>query len=245
MRVAVEVCVASVGEAQVASDLGADSVEVCSWLACGGITPGSGLVDTVRGLVDCQVRVLVRPGPGGFRYNTLEHAELLTDAEVFGGGGLGLVTGALDEQGLPHVGLLREVRKVAPDSEITFHRAIDVSSDPLRALDICLELGMERILTSGAATLAVDGSPLLRTMVQRAQARCQVAIAGGIGPSNVVELVERTGAGEIHFAAQLPAPARTGGVSMSSTQATDQFLTVPDKAKIEGVLNALTKAGLR
>jgi copper homeostasis protein len=245
MRVAVEVCVASVEEAQAAAELGADSVEVCSWLSCGGITPGSGLVDTIRGVADLTVRVLVRPSPGGFRYSTLEHAILLTDAEVFGGGGLGLVTGSLDEHGLPHFNLLRELRRAAPESELTFHRAIDVSSDPLKALDRCLESGLDRILTSGAATLAMDGIPLLKEMVTRSQGRCELAIAGGIGPANVVELVERTGAREVHFAAQRPAPALADTVSMSSTHSTKQFLTVPDRSKIEGVLNALTKAGLR
>ena len=245
MRVAVEVCVASVEEAQVASDLGVDSVEVCNWLACGGVTPGSGLVDTIRGLVACQVRVLVRPTPGGFVYSVPESAALLTDAEVFGGGGLGLVTGALDTTGLPHANLLDLVRTAAPESELTFHRAIDVCSDPVRAADVCMDHGISRILTSGAATLAMDGIPMLCALIQRCGPNCQVAVAGGVGPGNVVELIERTGLQEVHFAAQRPVHTSAASVSMSSVHDTHQFLTEPDAAKIEGVLNALIKAGLR
>ncbi len=51
MQVNVEVCITSVEEAITAEECGATSVEVCTWLDCGGVTPSSGLVDTVRGAV--------------------------------------------------------------------------------------------------------------------------------------------------------------------------------------------------
>jgi copper homeostasis protein len=245
MQVQVEVCVASVEEAEVAAACGADRLEICSWLACGGITPSSGLVDTVRNAVRVPVRVLVRPTPGGFHYSAAETAVLLTDAEVFGGGALGLVTGALDEAGDLHVAIMRSVIDLAPESEITFHRAIDRCTDPIRVVDACIELGIDRILTSGGATLATDGVSVIQRIIKHAGERCAVTIAGGIGPANVVELVERTGAQEIHFAAQRTISGPVPGASMSSSQAGMNFLSGPDAAKIEGVLNALVKAGLR
>ena len=79
MQVQVEVCVASVEEAEVAVSCGADRLEICSWLACGGITPSSGLVDTVRNAVRVPVRVLVRPTAGGFDYSASETAVLLKE----------------------------------------------------------------------------------------------------------------------------------------------------------------------
>jgi copper homeostasis protein len=245
MRVAVEVCITSVDEAVAARDLGVDSVEACAWLACGGITPSSGLVDAVRSALHIPVRVLVRPTPTGFRYTSAESLVLLTDVEVFGGGALSLVTGALDDHGNLHRRLMEAVKRAAPESEITFHRAIDQASDPLQVVDDCIELGIDRILTSGGATLATDGVPVIQRIVQRAGHGCRVAMAGGVGPKNVVELVERTGAGEVHFAAQKAVGSAQRGAAMSSTNPGVDFHTEPDRAKIEGVLNALVKAGLR
>jgi copper homeostasis protein len=95
MRVAVEICVTSVAEALAAERAGADSVEICTWLACGGVTPSSGLVDAVRTAVRIPARVLVRPTPDGFVYDPASLHALLLDAEIFGGGAIGLVTGAL------------------------------------------------------------------------------------------------------------------------------------------------------
>lgn len=245
MQIEVEVCVASVEEAEVAAGCGVDRLEICSWLACGGITPSSGLVDTVRGAVSIPVRVLIRPTPDGFHYSAAETAVLLTDAEVFGGGALGLVTGGLSPDGNMDQLLMASVKRLAPESEITYHRAIDLATDPYRLLDACLELGIQRILTSGGATLAMDGISTITRLIQRAGDQLTIAIAGGITAANVVELVERSGAKEVHFAAQVPRASTMLGTAMSSTKTGVNFNTGPDRAKMEGVLNALVKAGLR
>jgi len=245
MAVMLEVCVTSVEEAEVAASCGVDSVEVCSWLACGGITPSSGLVDAMRSAVKIPVRVLVRPGPGGFIYSPAETLALLTDVEVFGGGAIGLVTGALEENGSLNERVLASVMRLAPESEITFHRAIDHAADMPSALDRCMELGVHRVLTSGGSTLAMDGAAMLKQLVARAGEQLTVAAAGGINATNVVELIERTGVMEVHFAAQRPKPGKALGAAMSSANVGVNFETEPDRAKIEGVMNALAKAGLR
>lgn len=245
MHVAVEVCVTSVAEAEAAARTGADSVEICSWLACGGITPSNGLVDAIRSAVEIPVRVLVRPTPGGFVYTGAEAHAILVDAEVFGGGAIALVTGALTMAGMPNTEVMRAVIQAAPQSEITFHRAIDHAADMLKAVDDCIGLGIHRVLTSGGETLALDGASRLKAMAERAGDRLTIAAAGGINPQNVVELVERTGVREVHFAAQLPVKRILHGAAMSSAHAGVSFETEPDLAKIEGVLNALVKAGLR
>jgi len=245
MRVAVEVCVTDLAEAVAASKAGVDSVELCTWLECGGVTPSYGLVNTVREVVQVPLRVLVRATPGGFSYSLDERQAMLRDAMLIGMGGPGLVVGALDGAGQPDTAFIRAVRLAAPGAEITFHRALDRSSDIAAAFTCCLAEGVDRVLTSGGRTLAIDGAPTIRAMVEGAGSRLKVAAAGGIGPQNVVELVERTGVQEVHFAAQRKLPGQPQAVSMSSTDRGLSFDTAPDVAKIEGVLNALTKAGLR
>ena len=245
MALHVEVCVTSVEEALAAEACGADTVELCTWLACGGVTPSSGLVDAVRSAVRIPVRVLVRPTPGGFVYAEAAIHALLTDAEILGGGAIGLVTGALLEAGEANMDLMAAVKRIAPESEITFHRAMDHAMDPIEVLDACMALAIERILTSGGATFALDGAARLKELVARAGDRLVIAAAGGINGTNVVELIERTGVQEVHFAAQLPKGATPHAVAMSSTNQGVSFEVEPDRAKIEGVMNALVKAGLR
>ncbi|MEO8069540.1 MAG: copper homeostasis protein CutC [Flavobacteriales bacterium] len=247
MRVAVEVCVTSVEEALVAEQCGVDTIEVCSWLGCGGITPTFGLLNVLQERVRVRKRVLVRPTPGGFRYTADERQTLLRDVLMSGVGDetCGIVTGGLDADDLPDAELVRGALLGAGDREVTFHRAIEFAPDILLAFERCLHLGIQRVLTSGGGTVAMDGIAVLSALVKAANGSLLVAAAGGIDPGNAVELVERTGVREIHFSAQRPRLVVAKGHALGIGGGEANFSTEPDVAKIEGVINALVKAGLR
>lgn len=245
MRVAVEICVMSVAEAMAAESAGADSVEICTWLACGGVTPSSGLVDAIRTAVRIPTRVLLRPTPDGFVHDPAAIHALLLDAEIYGGGAIGLVTGGLKPDGSMDRELMGSIAQLAPESEITFHRAVDHAADPMEILEGCLALGIDRLLTSGGATLAKEGVSILKRLVDKAEGNCQIAAAGGINAENVVGIVERSGVPEVHFAAQRSVPGSPPKVALSSSHPSISYAFEPDVAKIEAVMNALVKAGLR
>ena len=86
---------------------------------------------------------------------------------------------------------------------------------------------------------------MLKQMVERAGEKLVIAAAGGIHAGNVVELVEKTGVTEVHFSAQKPKEGKPSAAAMSSSHVGVNFEVVPDVEKIEGVMNALVKAGLR
>lgn len=244
MKVRVEVCVTSVEEAIAAERGGADTVEVCSWLACGGVTPGPGIVRVLRDRMRIPVRVLVRCHGGGFHYTQAEKDVMLADMEHFAAWpGTSIVFGALDGRGDLDADLLRSALGASTGREFTFHRAIDQSRDPQALLEQLGGLGVPRVLTSGGETLAVNGLVRLRSMQRWAEGRLQLAMAGGISASNVVELVGATGIDEVHFSAQRSSSGPAHPVGMSSRGAS--FAPECDVGKIEGVLNALVKAGLR
>ncbi|MEO8591550.1 MAG: copper homeostasis protein CutC [Flavobacteriales bacterium] len=247
MRVSVEVCVTSVGEAMAAERCGADSIELCTWLACGGVTPSIGLVQEVTALISIPLRILVRPTPGDFVYSAEEQRVILRDLDALAKtvGVHRIVIGALDANGLPDERFLEQAMAKANGLETTFHRAIDRSADLQVAFARCITMGIERILTSGGASLASDGTASIAWMVGQAPPGMRIAAAGGINADNVLGLVERTGVQEIHFAAQFPVEAAPERVALSSTHTSVICNTRPDVAKIEGVLNALSKAGLR
>jgi copper homeostasis protein len=242
MRVLVEVCVSTWAEAKAAIDLGVDGLELCSWPGCGGTTPAAGLVRQCTEQ-PIQLRLLVRPGPGGFRYGTAEKAMLLADLDGVRGElhEPHIVTGALDAVGGPDMELMESVLQRVPPDRLTFHRAVDHMDDPVAALEPLAQRGLGRILSSGGAVSAVEGMGTLARMVAGAGNRLRVAAAGSIAPANVVRVVEGTGVQEVHFMARRVL-APDGSVPMASDGEPPMG---PDKAKIEGVLNALVKAGLR
>ncbi|MCB0791826.1 MAG: hypothetical protein H6595_12185 [Flavobacteriales bacterium] len=246
MRVEVEVCITGVDEALAASQAGADRLELCCWAECGGITPSMGQAVEVARAVDLPLRILIRPGPAGFRYSGHELAIMRLDAQAFSAlprlGGL--VVGALDEADLPDRLFLENLRAAHAGQELTFHRAIDRSNDPLRALAFCRDAGMDRILTSGGRDRAMEGASTIARMVEGAEG-LRIAAAGGIGPEEVVQLVDATGVQEVHFSARRPADDHAPEVALASGGQGQGLWTLPDTAKIERVLEALDRAGLR
>jgi copper homeostasis protein len=247
MPVRVEVCVSTFDEARAALDTGADAIEVCSCLPCGGLTPSLSFVRRLARLHPPRMRVLVRPRPGGFVYTDEEARCAADDALMLTqeAARFGLVVGDLEEERIHGGQAWKALMTAAPEREFTFHRAIDHAADMLQVLESCMSLGFHRVLTSGGASLAIDGARRIRQMVELAQGRIAIAAAGGVNPGNVVGIVERTGVEEVHFAAQRPKTRMAVLASMSSAHSTADLDTEPDRAKIEGVLNALVKAGLR
>ncbi|MEV1206132.1 copper homeostasis protein CutC, partial [Microbispora rosea] len=90
---------------------------------------------------------------------------------------------------------------------VTFHRAFDMTADPFAALETLAGLGIDRVLTSGQDSSALEGAPLIAELVRRAGDRLVVMPGGGITPRNVSRVVEATGAREVHFAALVDEPS--------------------------------------
>jgi copper homeostasis protein len=234
-----------VAEARAAAELGADSVELCVWPLCGGLTPSHGLLKAILHAVDIPVRVLVRSHPWRTDHRPDERSVLSAELASFNDFPVGLVTGGLEHHGQPDQDLLREMATYGQEQEITFHRAIDRSADIGLAMQQCMEHGIHRMLTSGGQASALAGAGTLERMVRQAGGRIQVAAAGGVMPGHVVELVERTGVTEVHFLAQKAVAADAHEVPLSSSRHADMAEMEPDRAKIDAIMNALVKAGMR
>src|SRR6185437_7269559 len=130
---------------------------------------------------DGFVHVLVRPRAGGFVYDDDEIG--LTVADVIAAreaGASGVVVGALDATGAVDKSAIEALVAVAGPLDVTFHRAVDAVEDPLATLDALIDLGVTRILTSGAAPRSIEGAEMLASLVERASGRIQVMAGGGV-----------------------------------------------------------------
>ena len=196
MAVALEVCVDTIDGVAAAQAGGAARVELCAALSEGGLTPSMGLMaEAAKFDVPCYA--MIRPRAGLFAFSDAEVAVMLADARAAKAAGLaGLAIGVQDGAGGLDLAGLRAL--VAVGLPCTLHRVIDVVPDWRAAIDIAVEVGIERVLTSGGAARAMDGAGQLREMVDYAAGRISVMAGSGVTAGNVAELVRLTGVGEVH-----------------------------------------------
>jgi copper homeostasis protein len=198
-RVLLEVCVASVDDALAAVAGGADRLEVNSALALGGLTPSAGMFAEIRRAVTVPLIAMVRPRQGGFCYSSTEFDAMLRDAEsLLEAGANGLAFGVLTAAGRIDVARTRRLRDLCGSHAAVFHRAFDVTPEPLAALDVLVDLGFQRVMTSGQEETAYYGIPLIADLIQRAAGRIEVLPAGGINRFTVRDVVTRTRCDQVH-----------------------------------------------
>lgn len=194
MGIGIEVASGSVSDAQSAAACGADRLELCSCLQCGGLSP---LVSDVRRVVagvGIPVVVLVRPRPGGFVYDPAEIATAVRSIREFSSECVsGIVTGALDESSGIDEGALSAMVGAAGGLPVVFHRAFDHVPGKSAALETLIDLGVSRVLTSGGPPGAAAGAGRIAALVDQAGGRIEILPGGRIGPQNAAELGELTG----------------------------------------------------
>ncbi|GGO19808.1 copper homeostasis protein CutC [Microbispora rosea subsp. aerata] len=209
MSLTYEICIDSTAGALAAERAGAHRVELCAALFEGGLTPTLGTVEATLAAVSAiRVHVIIRPRGGDFVYDEYEVAAMVRDvAAVRDAGAQGVVIGALTPEGEVDTEVAKRLIDAAGGLSVTFHRAFDMTADPFAALETLAGLGIDRVLTSGQDSSALEGAPLIAELVERAGDRLVVMPGGGITPRNVGRVVEATGAGEIHFAALVDEPS--------------------------------------
>ena len=198
-RVLVEACVDAIDAAMEAEWGGADRIELSGELLQGGVTPSHGLIEAVWDQLSIPLFVLVRPRAGDFLYTADELDVMERDIRVMRSLHVdGIVAGALTTDGDVDVGVMRCILDAARPMEVTFHRAFDFVRDQDAALDALIELGVERVLTSGGAPTALQGAENLARLTLRAGSDLTVMAGGAITAGNVAEVVRRSGVREVH-----------------------------------------------
>ena len=201
MKYTLEVCCGSVDDVLEAQRGGADRVELNSCLMFGGLTPSIGELIAARRLSSLPILTMVRPRQAGFCYTEAEYATALADAEqLLSHGSDGLVFGFLDADGNLDAKRTRELARIAGSKTKVFHRAIDVCADWKKLLGQLIDIGIDRVLTSGQAPDVYYGVEVIREMMDFAQGAIQIMPGAGVNLKNVDRIVEATGCDQIHVA---------------------------------------------
>ena len=193
-----EVCCGDLLSVQAAVEGGAHRIELCQALELDGLTPSEAMMESAIAM-GVPVQVLIRPREGNFVYSKDEVLCMLHDirrARRLGANGV--VIGALKPDGSIDEDVVRCLVEEAEGLSITFHRAFDVCAHPEEALEQIISLGCHRLLTSGQASTAEQGIPLLRELVKQSAGRIIIMPGAGVNPLNACRILSETGAKEIH-----------------------------------------------
>ena len=205
----VEVCANGVESCIAAQEGGADRVELCAGIPEGGTTPSYGEIKVARRvLTTTRLHVIIRPRGGDFLYSDLDVERMAADIAVCRELGVdGVVFGCLNADGTIDVEKNRYLMACATGMSTTCHRAFDRAADPEKALETLIDLGFDRILTSGQQPKAIEGVELLAQLNRQAAGRVIIMAGSGVTEQNIRELHELTGLHEFHFSAREPRPS--------------------------------------
>lgn len=205
-----EVCANGVESCLAAQEGGADRVELCAGIPEGGTTPSYGEIKVARRVLDrTRLHVIIRPRGGDFLYTPLEVERMEEDIRMCHELGVdGVVFGCLCADGTLDISANRRLAEAAKGMSVTFHRAFDRAKDPHRTLEQLIELGVDRVLTSGQQPTALEGTGLLKELQEQAAGRIIILAGCGVNESNISQIQKSTGVREFHFSARTPVKSR-------------------------------------
>lgn len=202
-RILLEVCVDDAAGIAAAATGGADRIELCAALALGGLTPSAGLMAlAARGPLPALA--MIRPRAGNFVWSVPEVEAMEVEIAAARSFGLvGVVIGASLPDGRLDTQVLARLMQAAAGLEVTLHRAVDLTPDPEEAMALCARLGIRRVLSSGGAAAALEGTPRLRAMQHHG---VTVMPGGGITAENIATLAAALPLTEVHASCSSPLP---------------------------------------
>ena len=240
MEKVVEICCGGYEDALAAYRGGAKRIELNSALYLGGLTPSVGTLLLTKQHTDLKVIVMVRPRGAGFCYGDADFAVMQADAEqMMKNGADGIAFGCLDKEAGLHEAQIRAIVEIVKryHGEAVFHRAFDCVSDQDGAMEKLIEMGIDRVLTSGGRPKATDGAARIAALQKKYGDRIEILAGSGVNADNAAELMEKTGIRQVHSSCKgwLCDPTTNGpDVSYSYTEE-------PDRDAYEIVDEALVK----
>ena len=198
-NITVEVCVGSVQAARTAQRVGADRIELNAALELDGLTPSAGLVKRVLSEIRISVIAMARPRAGDFFYSDDEWETLKSDAAWLLESGVdGIAFGCLTADRTVDLERCQQMREAAGDAELVFHKAFDEVADWENDLEILIEAGVNRVMTSGQRPTAIEGLSTITAIVAQAKGRIEILPAGRVSSENVVQIVAESGCDQVH-----------------------------------------------
>lgn len=201
MKPIVEICCGSYHDALAAFRAGATRIELNSALSLGGLTPTLASLIKVKQTTSLKVITMIRGRGAGFCYDEEEYEVMKLDAKMMlDNGADGLAFGFLNANGTINQKRTREFVQLihSYQKEAVFHRAFDCVEDPFEAMEVCIQLGIDRVLTSGLKSKAMEALPLLAKLQQQYGQHIEILVGSGVNKTNALEILTTTKVHQLH-----------------------------------------------
>lgn len=223
----------------IAQNAGAHRIELCDNPPEGGTTASYGFIKAAREKLQIELYPIIRPRGGNFFYTDEEFEIMKTDVKLCKELGCnGVVIGSLTKDGKVDKKRCSLLVEHAYPLGVTFHRAFDRTANPFEALEDIIEIGCERILTSGQKPVATEGTQLIKELIIQADDRIIIMPGSGVKSGNVSELAKTTGAVEFHASARITVEHTTGYQNPLINESNDSISVDGDEVK--NILHALS-----
>jgi copper homeostasis protein len=240
----IEVCVNSAISAIEAQKGGAGRVELCENMLEGGCTPSAGSIQFALNNLKIPVFVMIRPRGGDFCYSEEEFRimkkDIRTAKEL---GADGVVFGILNPDGTIDKVRMEQLVAVARPMGITCHRAFDMTVDPFAAMEDLIELGIDRVLTSGQQKIAAEGAAIIGDLIKKALGRIIIMPGSGVKEHNITDLISKTGASEVHVHLDKQVPGgmkfQQPSVYMGKPDLSEFTITITDAERVRKIQSLL------
>ena len=178
----IEICCGSYEDALNAYHGGAKRIELNNALHLGGLTPSLATLKLTKKNTNLKVITMVRPRGAGFCYNEIEFEVMKEDANSI-----------CIKQTKEMIEIIKSYQ-----GEVVFHRAFDCVEDPYTSIELLIELGVDRILTSGLKPKAIDGKDLIKNLQEKYGSQIEILAGSGMNASNAKEMMKYTGINQVH-----------------------------------------------
>lgn len=217
---------------------GAHRIELCDNPDEGGTTPSYGFIKSARKNVSIELYPIIRPRGGDFLYTEQEFEIMKTDIQICKELGCdGVVFGMLNADGTVDKIRNAQLVQLAYPMGVTFHRAFDRVPDAKKALEDIIEIGFERILTSGLVPNAKDAMATIAELIKQADNRIILMPGSGVRSGNISSLIQETEATEFHSSARIFVKSKMNFLNPGMKE---ELLTVTvDEAEVKLMLEKL------
>ena len=198
----IEICCSSISSVKNAIKYKANRIELCQDLRNDGITPSKRLLNSAIKISTKPINVLIRPRIGDFFYSSEEIK--LIEYEIKQIKSLpinGIVIGILNRENDLPINVLKKLVQIIKPLDLTFHRAFDIVNNPIKSMNTLIDIGFDRILTSGQSDTAEKGLKMLLELKEKANGKISIMPGGGINENNC-HIFLKNGFNEIHLSAK-------------------------------------------
>lgn len=197
----IEICCGSYKDGIRAYRGGAKRIELNSALFLGGLTPSIGTLKLLKKETTLTIICMVRPRGAGFTYDEMEYKQMLQEAQdLLENGADGLAFGFLNPNHTVNIERTKTFVELIHCYHATavFHRAFDCCQDFDSSLQQLIELGVDRVLTSGGHPTAVEGIKVLKYLQEKYGKKIEILAGSGVNASNAFSLMNKTDLSQVH-----------------------------------------------